>query len=59
MDTGEEDLADPVSRAHYDRNRAQGKKHNAALTCLARRRCNVLHTMLKNGTTCQTPTAAA
>lgn len=39
--------ADPVSRAYYDRKRAQGKKHNAALICLARRRCDVLHAMLK------------
>lgn len=42
--------ADPVSRAYYDRKRAQGKKHNAALICLARRRCDVLHAMLKTGT---------
>lgn len=38
-------LRDP-SRAHYDRRRAEGKKHNAALTCLARRRCGVLFAML-------------
>ena len=25
--------SDPVSRAYYDRKRAQGKKHNAALIC--------------------------
>ena len=31
-------LSDPVSRAYYDRKRAQKKKHNAALICLARRR---------------------
>jgi hypothetical protein len=31
-------LHDPESRAYYDRKRAQGKKHNAALICLARRR---------------------
>ena len=35
-------LADPVSRAYYDRKRAEGKRHNAALICLARRRCDVL-----------------
>ena len=28
-------LADPVSRAYYDRKRAEGKRHNAALICLA------------------------
>ena len=26
-------LSDPTSRAYYDRKRAQGKKHNAALIC--------------------------
>ncbi|MFC7620702.1 transposase, partial [Microlunatus sp. GCM10028923] len=35
-------LRDPASRAYYDRKRAEGKKHNAALICLARRRCDVL-----------------
>ena len=30
-------LHDPESRAYYDRKRSQGKKHNAALICLARR----------------------
>ena len=29
-------LADPTSRAYYDRKRAHGKRHNAALICLAR-----------------------
>jgi transposase len=43
-------LKDPVSRAYYDRKRAQGKKHNAALICLARRRVDVLHAMLRTGT---------
>ncbi len=47
--------ADPVSRAYYDRKRAQGKKHNAALICLARRRCDVLHAMLRTGSHYQTP----
>ncbi|MDG4763554.1 IS110 family transposase [Solwaraspora sp. WMMD406] len=40
-------LADPLSRAYYDRKRAEGKKHNAALICLARRRVDVLHAMLR------------
>jgi len=39
--------ADPVSRTYYDRKRAQGKRHNAALICLARRRCDVLYAMIK------------
>ncbi len=34
--------ADPASRAYYDRKRAEGKKHNAALICLARRKTDVL-----------------
>ncbi len=41
-------LRDPVSRAYYDRKRAEGKKHNAALICLARRRCDVILTMLRS-----------
>lgn len=40
-------LRDPVSRAYYDRKRAEGKKHNAAVICLARRRCDVILTMLR------------
>jgi transposase len=52
-------LADPVSRAYYDRKRAQGKKHNAALICLARRRCDVLFAMLRDKIPYQPrPTAA-
>ncbi|MFD9966550.1 IS110 family transposase [Amycolatopsis sp. NPDC058986] len=43
-------LSDPVSRTYYDRKRAEGKKHNAALICLARRRCDVLYAMLRNHT---------
>ena len=56
-------LSDPVSRTYYDRKRAEGKKHNAALICLARRRCDVLYAMLRNGTHYRhpepAPTAAA
>ncbi len=52
-------LHDPTSRAYYDRKRAEGKKHNAALICLARRRCDVLYAMLKNKTLYQIPAAAA
>lgn len=51
-------LRDPVSRAYYDRKRAEGKKHNAALICLARRRCDVLYAMLRNKTLYQAPAAA-
>ncbi|MET0496402.1 MAG: IS110 family transposase [Actinoplanes sp.] len=50
-------LADPLSRAYYDRKRAEGKKHNAALICLARRRVDVLHAMLRNQRPYQPKTA--
>jgi transposase len=35
------------SKAFYDRKRAEGKRHNAAVICLARRRCNVILAMLR------------
>jgi transposase len=40
-------LRDPASKAFYDRKRAEGKKHNAALICLARRRYDVILAMLR------------
>jgi transposase len=43
-------LRDPTSRAYYDRKVNEGKRHNQALLCLARRRCDVLYAMLKNAT---------
>jgi len=52
-------LHDPTSRAYYDRKRTEGKKHNAALICLARRRCDVLFAMLKHKTLYQPPAAHA
>ncbi|GIJ29441.1 hypothetical protein Vqi01_46030 [Micromonospora qiuiae] len=52
-------LADPTSRAYYDRKRAEGKEHNAALICLARRRVDVLFAMLRTKTTYQPRPAAA
>lgn len=48
-------LSDPVSRAYYDRKRAQGKRHNAALICLARRRTDVLFAMLRTRTPYHAP----
>jgi len=48
-------LADPTSRAYYDRKRAQGKRHNAALICLARRRVDVLFAMLRDAKPYQPP----
>jgi transposase len=41
-------LKDPTSRAYYDRKRAAGKKHNAAIICLARRRTDVIYAMLRD-----------
>jgi len=41
-------LGDPASRAYYDRKRAGGKRHNAAIICLARRRVDVLFAMLRD-----------
>ena len=43
-------LRDPASRAFYDRKRAEGKRHNAAVICLARRRCDVILAMLRSRT---------
>ena len=52
-------LRDPASRTYYDRKRAQGKKHNAAIICLARRRCDVLFAMLRDNQPYAIPAAAA
>lgn len=52
-------LKDPLSRAYYDRKRAQGKKHNQALIALARRRCDVIYAMLRDGTLYEAKTPAA
>ena len=51
-------LKDPLSRTYYDRKRAQGKKHNQALIALARRRCNVLFAMLRDGALYHLPVVA-
>ncbi len=48
-------LGDPASRAYYDRKRAEGKRHNAALICLARRRVDVLLAMIRTRSTYQAP----
>ena len=48
---------DPASRAYYDKKRAEGKKHNQAVIALARRRCNVLFAMLRDGTVYEAPEA--
>lgn len=52
-------LREPTSRTYYDRKRAEGKKHNQALIALARRRCNVLYAMLRDGTIYHEPVPLA
>ena len=41
---------DPLSRVYYERTRAEGKRHNSAVMCLARRRLNVMYAMMKTRT---------
>jgi transposase len=41
-------LKHPASRAYYDRKRAEGKNHSAALLCLARRRTDVIYAMVRD-----------
>ena len=45
------------SKVFYDRKRAEGKRHNAAVICLARRRCDVILAMLRTGTHYVNPNA--
>ncbi len=52
-------LKDPTSRAYYDRKRAEGKRHNQALIALARRRCDVLFAMLRDGALYEAPETQA
>lgn len=47
------------SRTYYLRKRAKGKPHNRAVIALARRRVNVLWTMLRDGELYQDPVAEA
>ena len=47
------------SKAFYDRKRAEPKRHNAALICLARRRCNVILAMLRTGESYRAGTSMA
>ncbi len=37
------------ARDYYARKRSEGKKHNAAILCLARRRCDLIHKLLSTG----------
>ena len=52
-------LHDTASRTYYDRKRAEGKKHNAALICFAGRRCDDLYAMLKNREPYRSPAVTA
>lgn len=44
------------SKMFYDRKRAEGKRHNAAVICLARRRCDVILAMLRTSSEYLDPT---
>jgi len=48
-------LRSPDSKTYYQRKRAEGKRRNAAVICLARRRCDVILAMLKTATPYQAP----
>ena len=37
---------DPAAKAYYQRKRDEGKNHNAAVICVARRRCDLILAML-------------
>lgn len=43
------------SRTYYQRKRTEGKRHNAAVICLARRRCDVILAMLRTATPYHAP----
>lgn len=47
----------PPSRVYYDRKRADGKRPTQAVLALARRRTDVLHAMIRDGTCYQPPEA--
>ena len=41
---------DPTAKDCYQRKRSEGKPHNAAIICVARRHCDLILAMLKNQT---------
>ncbi len=41
---------DPDAKTYYQRKRDEGKRHNAAVICVARRRCDLILAMLKTAT---------
>ena len=50
--------SDAISRASYDRKRAQGKRHNQAIIALAHRRLGVLYAMIRDGSLYDQPQPA-
>ena len=46
---------DPDAKAHYEKKIAEGKSHAAAVICVARKRCNIILTMLKTQTLYRKP----
>lgn len=52
-------LKDEISPAYYDRKQEEKKRHNQAIIALARRRCDVLFAMLRDGTFYQPPVPKA
>lgn len=48
-------LRDSTNRSYYDRKRAEGRSHSAALLCLARRRTDVLYAMIRDRQPYQQP----
>lgn len=49
---------DPVSKAYYERKRAEGKRHKSAIICLTHRQLNVIYAMTKTGTLYEPTTPA-
>ena len=52
-------VSHPASRTYYNRKRAEGKRHTAAVLCLARRRCDVIYALLRDQQPYREPAAAA
>ncbi len=46
---------DPDAKAHYEKKLAEGKRHTAAVICVARKRCNIILAMLKTQTPYREP----
>ncbi|WP_419929274.1 IS110 family transposase [Candidatus Poriferisocius sp.] len=46
---------DPAAKAHYEKKRAEGKSHKAAVISVARKRCDIILAMLKTQTPYRRP----